>query len=104
MPNSEAEQQVELAGEQQLAQASHDASSRRAGEVGRAAANSEWLKPGMFIMKMPSNAKPRSTSSAAMRSAAGERRLGVVGGRIGVGTHVADGIANGGIADPSARR
>ena len=69
MPKTQAEQQVELAGEQQLAQRGHDA--RRAARGGSAgAANIEWLKPGMFIMKMPSNAKPRSTSSAAMRSAA----------------------------------
>jgi len=33
--------------------------------------NTEWVKPGMFIMKMPNSATPRSTSSAAMRSAAG---------------------------------
>jgi len=33
--------------------------------------NSECVKPGMFIMKMPNSATPRNTSSASMRSAAG---------------------------------
>ena len=70
MPNSEAEQQVELAGEEQLAQRGDERLAD--GRVGStAAANIEWLKPGMFIMKMPSSATPRSTSSAAMRSFAG---------------------------------
>ena len=62
--------------------------ARRRPAAGR---TSNALKPGMFIMKMPSSAKPRSTSSAAMRSAAGKRRLGAGGaGRFGVG-HGADG-------------
>ena len=89
----EAEEQVELAGEQQLAQPDDERVERRlAAASGRA--NSEWLKPGMFIMKMPSNAKPRSTSSAAMRSARGERRFGVVA-RANRRRHSrADGIAN----------
>jgi hypothetical protein len=31
----------------------------------------EWAKLGMFIMKMPRSAKPRSTSSTSMRFAVG---------------------------------
>ena len=45
---------------------SHQCGHRLAAE----ARNSEVLKAGMFMMKMPSSAKPRIASSTSMRSPA----------------------------------
>ena len=50
---------------------SQPAQASSGGRSAGGGANTEWLKPGMFIMKMPKRATPRSTSRAAMRSAAG---------------------------------
>ena len=69
MPNSSPNIRLNLPAKSRSRSHVAQASSRpRSGEGG---VNSEWLKPGMFIMKMPKRATPRSTSRAAMRSAAG---------------------------------
>jgi hypothetical protein len=67
MPNTNPNSRLNLPANSRSRNATTQASSGVVGASG--GANSEWLKPGMFIMKMPSSANPRSTSSAAMRSA-----------------------------------
>src|SRR6478735_3219354 len=69
MPNSRPKSRLNLPAKSSSRSPATSASLVLASAWG--AANSEWLKPGMFIMKMPSSATPRSTSSAATRSFAG---------------------------------
>ena len=82
MPNSRPNIRLNLPANSS-SRSQHDPGVERARGRSRAAANSEWLKPGMFIMKMPNRATPRSTSRAAMRSAAGSG-ASAFGGRFGV--------------------
>jgi hypothetical protein len=69
----QAEHQVELAGEEEFAQRVDEPVD--AARVDRRRREHRMREAGMFIMKMPNSATPRSTSSAAMRSAAGSGRL-----------------------------
>src|ERR1035438_8940335 len=70
---------------------------------GGAGVKIEWAKLGMFIMKMPRSAKPRSTSSTSIRWAAG-KGLRRAGGAVSSLSFTAATVSNRASARPTLQR